>query len=85
MQNIICYNEREVREGQGSKEEDIKKGFNLWIDIVDPSASDLFNMQQSFNLDNKAVETFVNKSKKFHIRILEDHTFTIFLILNIKA
>lgn len=41
MQNIICYNEREVREGQGSKE-DIKKGFNLWIDIVDPSASGPF-------------------------------------------
>jgi magnesium transporter len=84
MQNIICYNEREVREGQGSKE-DIKKGFNLWIDIVDPSASDLFNIQQSFNLDNKAVETFVNKSKKFQIRILEDHTFTVFLDLKYKG
>jgi hypothetical protein len=52
MQNIICYNEREVREGQGGSKEDTKKGFNLWIDIVDPSASDLFNIQQSFNLDD---------------------------------
>jgi hypothetical protein len=30
MQDIVCYNEREVKEGQGSKE-DIKKGYNLWI------------------------------------------------------
>jgi Mg2+ and Co2+ transporter CorA len=34
-----------------------KKGFNLWIDMVDPSTSDLSNIQQSFDLDNKTVET----------------------------
>ena len=84
MQNIICYNEREIKEGQGSKE-DIKKGFNLWIDMVDPSTSDLSNIQQSFDLDNKAVEILVNKSKKFQIRVLGDHTFTIFLDLKYKG
>src|SRR5215208_101833 len=42
MQNVICYNEREVKEGQGSKE-DVKKGYNLWIDVVNPTEADLFN------------------------------------------
>jgi hypothetical protein len=41
LQNIICYNEREVKEGQGSKE-DIKKGYNPQIDVVNPTESDLF-------------------------------------------
>ena len=62
MQNIVCYNEREVKEGQGSKE-DLKKGYNLWIDVVDPTDSEIFNIEQSFNLDKKAVEMFQNKSK----------------------
>jgi Mg2+ and Co2+ transporter CorA len=62
LQNIICYNEREVKEGQGSKK-DIEKGYNLWVDIVNPTGSEIFNIEQSFNLDNKAVEMFTNKSK----------------------
>jgi magnesium transporter len=84
MQNIVCYNEREVKEGQGSKE-DIKKGYNLWIDVVDPTESELFNLQQSFSLDNKALETYENKSKKPQIRVLEDHSLTIFLSMKYKS
>jgi magnesium transporter len=84
MQNIICYNEREVKEGQGSKE-DIKQGYNLWIDIENPTSSEIFNIEQSFNLDNKAVEMLQNKSKKSQIRVLENHTFTIFLQMRYKS
>ena len=84
MQNIICYNEREIKEeGQGSRE-DIKQGYNLWIDIENPTDSEIFNIEQSFNLDNKAVEMFLNKSKKPQIRVLGDHTFTIFLHMRYK-
>lgn len=56
------YTEREVKDGQGSKE-DIKKGYNLWIDVVNPTESELSNLQQSFSLDEKAFETH-NQSKK---------------------
>jgi magnesium transporter len=83
MQNVICYNEREVKEGQGSRE-DIKQGYNLWIDIENPTDSEIFNIEQSFNLDNKAVEMLQNKSKKPQTRVLEDHTFTIFLFIRYK-
>jgi magnesium transporter len=84
MQNIICYNGREVKEGQGSKE-DIKKGYNLWIDVENPTDSEISNIEQSFNLDKKALEMFQNKSKKPQIRVLADHTFTIFLFIRYKS
>jgi magnesium transporter len=84
MQNIICYNEREVKEGQGSKE-DVKKGYNLWIDVVNPTEADLFNLQQSFNLDSKAVEMLLNKSKKPLIKVLENQSLTIFLSMKYKS
>jgi magnesium transporter len=84
MQNIICYNEREVKEGQGSKE-DVKQGYNLWIDLENPTPSEISNIEQSFNLDNKAVEMLQNKSKKPQTRVLEDHTFTIFLFIRYKS
>jgi magnesium transporter len=84
MQKAICYNEREVKEGQGSKE-DIKQGYNIWVDVENPTESEIFNIEQSFNLDNKAVEMFMNKSKKPQIRVLEDHTFTIFLHMRYKS
>jgi magnesium transporter len=84
MQNIVCYNELEVKEGNGSKE-DIKKGYNLWVDLVNPTESELSNLQQSFNIDKKAFETYENKSKKPQIRVLEDHTLTIFLSMKYKS
>jgi magnesium transporter len=84
MQNIICYNGREVKEGQGSKE-DIKKGYNLWIDVENPTDSEISNIEQSFNLDKKALEMFQNKSKKPQIRVLADHTFTVFLFIRYKS
>jgi magnesium transporter len=84
MQNIICYNELEVKDGQGSKE-DVKKGYNLWIDVVNPTESELSNLQQSFSLDEKAFETYENKSKKPQVRVLEDHTLTIFLSMKYKS
>jgi hypothetical protein len=35
MRTEILYNGREVR--QGGNKEDIRRGYNLWIDITDPS------------------------------------------------
>jgi magnesium transporter len=84
MQNIICYNEREVKEGQGSIE-DVKQGYNLWIDIENPTPSEISNIEQSFNLNNKAVEMLQNKSKKPQIRVLENHTFTVLLQMRYKS
>ena len=80
MQNIISYNEMEVRKG-GSKD-DIRQGYNIWVDLTDPTTPELLNVQQSFHLDGKALEENANKSKRPHVRVLDNHSFT--LVLDMK-
>ena len=52
---------------------------------MNPTESELSNLQQSFSLDEKAFETYENQSKKPQIRVLEDHTLTIFLSMKYKS
>jgi magnesium transporter len=77
---VIAYNQNEVK--QSGTKEDIDKGYNLWIDLIDPTQSEINEVQQTYNLDRKTLEILSNKSKKPQIRILSAHTFT--LILDIK-
>ncbi|MGB7558280.1 MAG: CorA family divalent cation transporter, partial [Nitrososphaeraceae archaeon] len=82
MQKIVAYNEKEVKES-GSKE-DIKQGYNIWIDLADPTKTEIQMVQELFSLDIKAIETILNKSKKPQVRILDDHSFTIILSIKYK-
>jgi magnesium transporter len=82
MQKIVAYNEKEVKES-GSKE-DIKQGYNIWIDLSDPTKTEIQMVQELFSLDTKAIETILNKSKKPQVRILDDHSFTIILSIKYK-
>ena len=82
MQTIIAYNEQEMKEkGTG---EDIKRGYNVWIDLVDPTEKEMQEIQELYSLDERAIETIVNKSKKPQVRILEDHSFTVILDIKYK-
>lgn len=82
MQTIIAYNKQEMKE-KGT-EEDIKRGYNIWIDLVDPTEKEIQKIQELYSLDEKAIETMVNKSKKPQVRILEDHSFTVMLDIKYK-
>jgi Mg2+ and Co2+ transporter CorA len=62
LQTIILYNEHEVI--QGGNKEDIRRGYNLWIDITDPSPPEILAIQKNFDLDTKTLETYMHKSKK---------------------
>ncbi len=42
LQNLISYNEMEVRPG-GSKD-DIQQGYNIWVDLIDPTYPELRNV-----------------------------------------
>jgi magnesium transporter len=77
VQNVISYNEREVRHG-GSKD-DIRQGYTIWVDLSDPTQAELWSAQQSYHLDGKALEEYSNKSKKPQVRMLESHVFTLML------
>jgi magnesium transporter len=83
MQTVILYNEHEVR--QGGNKEDITRGYNLWIDITDPSPPEILAIQKNFDLDTKTLETFIHKSKKPQVRVLDNYTFTLILDLKYKS
>ena len=40
MQSIITYNELEVRQGC-PKDDDIRQGYNVWMDLTDPTPAEL--------------------------------------------
>jgi magnesium transporter len=82
LQTIISYNENEVKE---QKEfQNIKSKDKAWIDLIDPTDDTIKNIATYFHLDQSAVELFRSKSKKPQIRLLDNHTFTIFLDIKFK-
>lgn len=77
MQTIITYNENEVKE---QKEfQNIKLKDKAWIDLIDPTDDMIKSIASYFRLDESAVELLRSRSKKPHIRLLDNHTFTILL------
>jgi hypothetical protein len=44
QKTIICYNENEVIERKESCE-DIKNGYKVWIDIVNPTTTEIFDLR----------------------------------------
>jgi magnesium transporter len=82
MRTIISYNEREVKY-DGSKD-DIKAGYNVWVDLVSPTPLELSSIQQSFQLDKLAIEEYMNKSKKPQVRVVDNHKFVLALDIKFK-
>ncbi|MGN6631697.1 MAG: magnesium transporter CorA family protein [Nitrososphaeraceae archaeon] len=80
MQTSIAYNDNEVK--QSGTKEDITKGYKLWLDVIDPTSSEIQDIQQIYDLDKNTLEIFMNKSKKPQIRMSNAQIFT--LILDIK-
>ncbi len=82
---IICYNEDKYIEGKGSKE-DINNGYNIWIDIINPTSSEISALEKSFNIDHKAIEKIEKqKTKKPQVMIFKNHKFTVFLSLRFNT
>ena len=57
--------------------EDIKEGYNVWIDVIDPDEKEFDRVAEKFNLNNEAIKTCMNKSKRPEIRQFDKHTFTV--------
>ncbi len=83
MQTSIAYNENQV-EYNGTRE-DAKKGLKLWIDIVNPTSSEISDIKKTFDLDRSSIEALENKSKKPQVRVLDNHKFTIILDIKYKT
>jgi magnesium transporter len=64
--------------------EDLDKGYNVWVDVIDPNEKDLDTLAHKFNLNQEAIQTCLNKSKKPEIRQLDNHTFTVIVDMKNK-
>jgi magnesium transporter len=84
QKTVICYNENEVIEGRGSRE-DIRQGYNLWIDLINPTPLEFSNLEKTFNLDRSAIDKIEQETKKPQVMIFKNHKFTIFLSLKFNT
>ena len=83
MQTLIAYNEHEVK--QGGNKVDMRLGYNLWVDITDPSPPEILAIQKNFDLDTKTLETLIHKSKKPQVSVLDGYTFILLLGLKYRS
>jgi len=81
---LYCYNENEVIERKESSE-DIKNGYKVWIDTVNPTTTEIFDLRQRFNLEQKAVSKMEQKTKKAQVMMFNNHKFTVFLSLRFNT
>lgn len=82
MSTILSYNKDQVKV-DGSIE-DLERGYNLWIDLIDTEDKELNKFAKKFNLNEEAIQTCINKSKRPEIRQLENHTFTVIVDMKNK-
>ena len=64
--------------------EDIKEGYNIWVDVIDPDEKELDRLAEKFSLNKEAIKTCINKSKKPEIRQFDKHTFTVLVDMKNK-
>ena len=84
QKTIMYYNENEVIESKVTSK-DIKNGHNIWIDIVNPTSSEILELKKTFNLENKAVEKMEHKTKKPQVLKFDNQKFTVFLSLKFNT
>lgn len=82
MSTILSYNKNQVK--LDGSVEDLHKGYNVWMDVIDPDDKELYKLADKFNLNQDAIETCINKSKRPEIRQLDKHTFTVIVDMKNK-
>lgn len=85
QKSIIYYNDREVKEDEVNiSHAALHTGYKLWIDLTNPTSSELSNLQQIFSIDKDAIKKIESNSKRQQIMILDDQKFTILLQLKYR-
>ena len=73
----------------GLKEVGSQKNFSddykLWLDIIEPSPSELSKIQKEYNLDDNTINLINQKAKRPQVRIHDDYIFTIILDIRYKT
>jgi magnesium transporter len=64
--------------------EDMKEGYNVWVDVINPDEKEIDRLAKKFNLNREAIQTCINKSKRPEIRQFDEHTFTVIVDMKNK-
>lgn len=67
----------------GSKD-DMKLGYNVWADLVDPTSAELLHVHKLFLLDKSTLEEYLNQSKKPQVRAVDSQKFAIALDIKFR-
>ena len=82
MINVVSYNQYEIK--FGGLIEDIKKGFNAWIDITDPYFDDILRIFGQLNSGGESLQWYLESSLKPEnpeVRLFENHIYTIIPVM----
>jgi magnesium transporter len=82
MINIVSYNQYEIK--FGGSIEDIKKGFNVWIDITDHYIDDILSIFGQLNSGGRSLQWYLESSlkpDKQEVRLFENHIYTIIPVM----
>ncbi len=88
MANIVkktafYYNQNEMIEYKNESDDHLKENYNLWIDISDPTDTDIENLEKRFSLNKKALDRVRQKSKKPVVKETENNS-KFAILLDIK-
>jgi magnesium transporter len=64
---------------------DIQSGDNIWIDLENPTAAEISQIQEIFLIDANILNQYVNGVKKPQIRVLQKYIFTLLLSIRFKT
>lgn len=82
MHYIITYDKSGVKEQKQISQTDLQNGYQIWLDLVNPTSKEISNTQEIFAIDANILKQYSSGVKKPQIRVLESCIFTI--LLNIK-
>ena len=80
---IFYYNQNEMIEDNNESDDNLKENYNLWIDVSDPTDTDIENLEKRFSLNKKALDRVRQKSKKPVVKETENNS-KFAILLDIK-
>jgi magnesium transporter len=85
MYYINTYAKSGIVQKNQISQTDIQSGDNIWIDLENPTAAEISQIQEIFLIDANILNQYVNGVKKPQIRVLQKYIFTLLLSIRFKT
>ena len=85
MYYISTYDKAGIREKSQISQTDLQNEYKLWIDLEQPTSSEISQIQEIFHIDTNILNQYINGVKKPQIRLLQNYKFTLVLSIKFKT